>query len=60
MPPQSCAFLLRLPEITLRRCAEKEKGNTRYGSTISGESVLFGGTGIATMWRSWTITKEEK
>jgi len=39
--PQSCAFLRRLLENHLEALREKEKGNTRYGLTISGESVCL-------------------
>jgi len=59
MPRQSCGFLHRLPEITSKHCVEKEKDSTRYGLTISGESVLCGGTAIVATWRLSIITKEE-
>jgi len=58
MPPLNCAFWLRRPEINWKHCEVIGKEGTRFGSMISGESVLFGVVAIATMWKSSIIIRK--
>jgi len=57
MPLRSYEFWPRHPGINWRRYEAIDMASIRFELTSNGESVLFGGMAIVTMWKLSTITK---